>query len=160
MHGAKLLTAVAAALLAATLMPDTAAAQFGRVNYPQNDFRWVWGTQNELRRRGFADFNVRGSDGGFNCTLEGRMHPASRMTTVEIRQLENELQQSMFFIETAANTMYALEQRRDIDWAELDCVKAAADESAAELREREERARAKAEQARERRRQRQARDDE
>jgi hypothetical protein len=154
MHGAKCFAALAAAFLIASLCARDAVAQFGRLNYPQSDFRWVWGQQNDLRRRGFADFNVSGRDGGFDCKLEGRLHPGSRMTQMDIRGLENDLGQSLFFIETAANTMYALDQQRDIDWAELDCVKSVIDESATELAEREAKARAKAERDRERRRER------
>lgn len=153
MHGAIFPAAVAAALLAATLTPGPAAAQFGRINYPQNDFRWFWGRQgDELQRRGFADFDIRGTDAGFECTLEGSIHPGSRLSTREVRELENELRSSLFFIESAANTMYALDQRRDIDWAELDCVKSVDDASESELHEREQKALERAKRARERRR--------
>lgn len=154
MHGAKCTTALAAALLISAAPIDGADAQFGQFNYPQNDFKWIWGTQGEVRRRGFADFSVNGNDAGFRCTLEGRLRAGSRMTDIEVRGLENDLSTSLFFIQTAASAMYALDQRRDIDWAELDCAKPVVDEDAAELREREEKARAKAERDRERRRER------
>jgi hypothetical protein len=159
MHGAICTAALAAALLISSFYARDATAQFGHLNYPQSDFKWVWGRQNELRRNGFADFDVSGRDAGFDCTLQGRLHPGSRLTQTDIRGLENDLSQSLYFIETAANTMYVLDQQRDIDWAELDCVKPVIDESAAELAEREAKARAKAERDRERRRERRARDE-
>lgn len=159
MHAAKYSAALAAALLISSIAARDAYAQFGHLNYPQTDFKWVWGQQNELRRRGFADFSVTGRDGGFQCELTGRLHPGSRLSETEVRGLERDLAQSLFFIETASNTMYVLDQQRDIDWAELDCVKPVVDEAAAELAEREAKALAKAERDRERRRERRAREE-
>lgn len=150
---------VCATMVVALLCAGPALAQFGQVNYPQSDFRWVWGNERDLARRGFEDFSVSGNDAGFQCTLKGRLHPGSRLTQTDIRALENELRTTLFFIQRAANTMYVLDQQRDIDWAELDCVKHVDDASAAELREREEKARAKAERDRERRRARRAREE-
>ena len=148
-----------AAIVVALSGSNAALAQFGQVNYPQSDFRWVWGNERDLARRGFEDFSISGNDAGFRCTLKGRLRPGSRLTETDVRALENDLRSTLFFIERSANTMYVLDQQRDIDWAELDCAKHVDDASAAELREREEKARAKAERDRERRRARRAREE-
>jgi hypothetical protein len=152
--------AFAAALLHLTLLASMPAhAQFGHFSYPKDDFKWYWGDQRELSRRGFEDFSMIGYDGGFRCTLSGSLGPGSRLTGNEVRQIENDLSTSSFFIENVANTMYVLDQRREIDWAELDCIKPVVDESAADLQDREDKARAKAERDREKRRERQQREE-
>jgi len=158
---AKPIAAFAVALLWLSLPAGPAQAQFGipgLVNYPNNDFKWVWGRERELTRRGFEDFSLGGYDGGFQCTLTGKLGPGSRITDSEVRAMENDLRTSSFFIQDAANAMYVLDQQRQIDWAELDCVKHVDDADAAELQEREDKARAKAERDRERRRARAQRD--
>jgi hypothetical protein len=155
------------ALLLSLLCQDAVNAQFsGLVNLPQNDFTWQWGDWDESRRRGGSeDFSMTGAEGGFRCELTGRLSPSSRMTELGIRELENELQGSLYFIQAAAYAMNELDRARNIDWAELNCVKPQPTErDAEETQERVDRAREKAVQEmlerREQREHRESRDNE
>lgn len=115
---------VAAALLAAMVAPGAAEAQFGGfVNLPRNDFTWVWGDQDDAERGRGRDINVRSIDRGFDCTLTAALRPGNQMTTMDIRQLENNLRTAMDFIYYSANTMYSLERSFDLDWGKLDCAR-------------------------------------
>ena len=141
-----------------SLLPASAAwAQFfpGFVNLPQNDFKWVWGTEKDLEnRRGSTDFSVVGFEASFRCDLTGRFSASSNYSMSEIRAFEDQLRNgSGFFIQNAAVTMNNLELNRQLRWAELDCAKPEptdADEAA--LKAKEDKARERAERARERRR--------
>jgi len=158
--GFKSLSAIATALLVTGLYPATSNAQFGfpgTVNLPQNDFRWVWGdAEASLAGRG-QDFSLTGGENAFRCSLTGKLAPGSRLTQSDIRQLESQIQTSLYFIQSSANSMYVLDQQRDIDWAVLDCAKPGDQEVDAEERQaREDKARERAERKRDRRRAREA----
>lgn len=130
-----------------------AEAQFG-VGLPANDFRWQWGEPE--RSRGFGDFSVSGNEGGFLCELNGKLRFTSQMSSVDTRQLENELRTSIFFIQSAANAMNTLDLRRELDWAVLDCAKPKKSEVDEETRQqRLDRARERALRRQEQRRERQ-----
>ncbi|HMB72655.1 MAG TPA: hypothetical protein VKQ06_03720 [Gammaproteobacteria bacterium] len=137
----------------------SATAQFGfPMQMPENDFVWTWGRSTGLEsRRSREDFSVIGNEAGFRCELTGRMSLARGSDPTQMRELENQLQTSLFFIQESARLMYQFDVHREIDWAMLDCKKPESDETEADLRDREDRARERAERARERRR---ARDDE
>jgi hypothetical protein len=150
---------LAAVLLVLGLQTSPVAAQFGMVTLPQDDFVWNWGDVE--RRRGIEDFSVAGNEGRFRCELAGAFGPGSRLTSADARQLENELRSSLFFIQAAAQAMYVLDSRRDLDWATLDCQEPEPTEaSEAERAERLERARERAlrEQAQRRERERRQED--
>lgn len=96
---------------------------FGQVNLPTSDFTWFWGNQRDADLGRASDFSVSGSDTGFLCELTGRLGAGSRLSSMEVRSLENDLRTSSFFIQAVANTMYTLDQQRDIRWAKLVCAK-------------------------------------
>lgn len=151
----------AAVMIAASIQPGAAHAQFGfpgLLNLPDNDFTWVWGDRYDAEARRAPDLSADALDLGFRCGLKARLSPASRLSTAEIRQLENALRTSLYFIETAANTMYQLELQRNLDWAVLDCVKQEASERSEEdQQEREAELLERAEKRREHRRAREQR---
>jgi hypothetical protein len=159
-HG--LIVTATAGLIGLSLPVGEAEAQFGFpgvFNMPTEDFTWIWGRirERDLGRR--PDVSTVGFDAGFRCELTAKLSPGSRMDTIEVRQLENQLGTASFFIESAANAMYVLEQQREIDWGKLDCKKPQADdESEAEVQERLDRARERAEKRRDRRRARESED--
>jgi hypothetical protein len=121
---------------------------------PENDFVWTWGRATGLadQRRLSEDFSMVGSEAGFRCELTGKMSLARGTSPTEMREFENRLQTSLFFIQDTANVMYQLDVYREIDWAVLDCKKPEANETEADLDEREAKARERAERRRERRR--------
>ena len=109
---------IAAALAALPAWHAPAEAQFNPfLQLPEDDFTWRWGQQ----RGGIEDFNIRATYMEFSCTLTGMLQPRSRLTRMDMRSLQMQLQSSMNFIEEAANTMNQLERRRDLQWAVLDC---------------------------------------
>jgi hypothetical protein len=116
--------ATVAAVLSGALSLGTVNAQFSPfVNLPQSDFTWRWGDWENSGTRRSEDFSVSGSEGGFRCDLIGRLSPGNRMTDLQVRQMANDLSVSLYFIQAAANAMNVLDQQRDLDWAELACVK-------------------------------------
>ncbi|MBN1238490.1 MAG: hypothetical protein JXB36_08300 [Gammaproteobacteria bacterium] len=124
MGKSRLLCALAAA---AAVQALPAHAQFG-YSLPRNDFTWRWGDADETARRRSSDFSVSGGEAGFRCDLQGELRLGSRWTPGDIRQLENDLRVSAFFIRSAAEAMNALDLRREIEWATLDCRKPAESE--------------------------------
>lgn len=120
--------ALAAAAAAMWACASPAQAQFG-ATLPRNDFTWMWGDTNEAARRRLSDFSVTGGEGGFSCDLQGKLRINSRWTRSDIRQLENDLRVSAFFIQSAASAMNTLDLRRELDWATLDCRKRGATET-------------------------------
>jgi hypothetical protein len=143
--------------LAGALCCTAASAQFGTafpgfVQLPDNDFTWYWGDADDGDVRGAPDFRVRGSEGGFRCDLTGRMRISSRMSSSDIRNLEQSLSASLAFIQVSAETMTVLERRIDLDWGRLACEKLENDTTAEEEQERLDRALEKAVRDRERRR--------
>ena len=139
----------------AGVVSDAGAQVFLPMNLPENDFVWTWGRVTGLEtRRSREDFSIIGNEAGFRCELTGRMSLARGTTLPEMRQLEQELQTSLFFIQESANLMYQWDQYRQIEWAMLDCKRPEATETESDLQEREDRARERAERRRERRRER------
>jgi len=115
---------LALAAPAATLLFATGAvAQFGLYTLPRSDFRWNWGETNLERRFGQADIQMRGSESFFDCELTARFGASSNMTHADIRAIRDSLSTRLDFIYAVSETMYYLEQDRDIDWATLDCKK-------------------------------------
>jgi hypothetical protein len=124
---------------------------------PKNDFVWTWGKANAFEgTRAREDFSVVGTEAGFRCELTGRMSLSRGTSPTEMRELEAQLQASLFFIQDSANLMYRLDTYREIDWAMLDCKTVEANETEADLQEREDKARERAERRRERRREKEA----
>jgi hypothetical protein len=161
MQAAKITAAVAVA--AATMLgrPQPAAAQLGLYTLPRNDFIWYWGDTREGARRAFEDLSASGSEGGFRCELTAKLGPATRMSPVEIRALENDLAARLDFIYAVSQAMNYLDQTRELDWAVLDCKKREAGPVSEEERaERESRAREKMQRELDRRRERQRDDSE
>jgi hypothetical protein len=115
------LTGPIAAGLILALQALPGDAQLGPARLPKDDFTWNWG--NIERSRGLADISADGGEEGFQCKLEGKLSPATRMSQSDIRQLEQNLRASLFFIEASANAMNTLDFQRELDWATLDCDK-------------------------------------
>jgi hypothetical protein len=154
MARSKLLSTLAAALLTASAQP-AAEAQFGVMNLPRDDFTWMWGRTPDTARRGASDFTAGGGEAGFRCNLVGKMRLGSRYTRSDIRQLENELRSSMAFIQYTANMMNVLDQRREIEWATLECTKPQAEPDEEREQQRLDRARERMIEEQRRRRERQ-----
>lgn len=160
MHCCSWFRAAPFALLGTLLYTAGAHAQAipGFVNLPRDDFVWIWGDREDAMQNRFSDFTVNGNEAGFRCELTVRLHPGSRLSPAEVRQLEQQLRQSMAFIQDSANAMYVLEQRREIDWALLDCDKPEPEQlTEAEQQQRVDRALEKARAEQQRRRARQQR---
>ena len=139
----KSLWVVAVALLSSPLFLPTASAQFstgfpGQTNLPQNDFTWTWGNQGSARRR-IEDFSIFGYEGTFRCELTGKLRLGSRLSRMDVRELESDLRASSYFVSAAANAMNDLDARRELEWATLECEKPqAAEEDQEERDERQE----------------------
>ena len=116
----KRLGMLGAALLVGGGYSGAVPAQFG-MNLPRNDFTWTWGDSIENIETRLSDLSANGSEGGFNCDLTAKLRPGSRYTPSDVRQVENDLRVSLYFIQETANMMNLLDQRREIDWAVLDC---------------------------------------
>jgi hypothetical protein len=93
------------------------------MNLPKDDFTWIWGDREDAALSRFEDFSVQGGEAGFRCSLTGKLHPGARLSSMEVREFENDLRSSLSFIQASAETMYVLDQQRQIDWAKLDCSK-------------------------------------
>lgn len=118
---------VAVIIFTSPLFLNTSSAQFntgfqGQMNLPQNDFTWTWGDQRSAGR-GFGDISIFGVDAGFRCDLTGKLRSGSGLSRMELRELENDLRASTFFVQAAANAMNDLDVRRELDWAKLECKK-------------------------------------
>ena len=121
MHGPKRFAPVAAAALAG-LAANSAHAQLGYYQLPQNDFVWNWGTNSD-KQIGFEDFDVTGGEGGFHCELKGKMSPGSTLTPTQVHQLQDTLRARLDFIYATSTYMNQLDQQRELDWAKLSCAK-------------------------------------
>ena len=153
---------VAAVLLSSLLSLNTASAQLGtglpgQMNLPRNDFTWTWGVGSSVGE-GYHDFSILGSEGGFRCELTGKLRVGSRLSRMDIMELERSIRQSMSFIQAATNAMYTLEGRGELEWATLECARpepVAEDQEKQDRRKERslERLRRKAERARARREQ-------
>lgn len=125
MTASRAMPRIASALMLclAALLASPAGAQIafpGLAQLPQGDFAWRWGREERIGR--FGDFSVTGGEQEFRCQLKGKLL-GSTLSTVEIRQMENDLAGSLYFIQEATNTMNVLDQRGELDWATLDCTK-------------------------------------
>jgi hypothetical protein len=146
-------------MTAPLLLPPAAVAQFGLYQLPTEDFTWYWGDSREVTdRRGFADFQVSGSESVFRCELTARLRASSALSQQEIRQLESDLRGRLDFIYGASEAMNYLEQNFSLDWGMLDCKRPVAGPvDQADRAERESRARDKMQRELERRRARDSR---
>ena len=161
MQGRTYACALAAVAVAATLCtPAPSWAQLGFYTLPKDNFIWRWGNTREGERNGFADLDVTGNEGGFNCELTARTRASSALSPSDLRQLESDLRTRLDFIYGASEAMSYLERMGALDWGLLDCKKPEAvpvDE--ATRAEREARAKEKMLRELERRRARQRADD-
>jgi len=101
-----------------------ASAQLPIYNLPNSDFRWTWGSISDPERQhGVPDFEVSGSEASFNCELTARLMPASSLSPMDVRDIENDLRGRLDFVYAVSTTMYNLDQSRYLMWAVLDCKK-------------------------------------
>ena len=165
MRSIRRISKLAAGIIVGVVLSSAASAQFGGfypglVNLPPDDFVWNWGRYaGETGSRRFVDFSSSGGEAGFRCTLKGGLSVSNNWSSREVREFERELSTSLAFIQASANAMYALDLRREVDWAELDCDKYERDETAGSVQEDIDKARAKAERKREQRRERREREE-
>jgi hypothetical protein len=151
---------VAGVVAVALGAPLSSSAQLGFYTLPKDDFIWRWGNTREGEQHGFADLDVTGNEGGFNCELTARTRASSVLSPADLRQLESDLRSRLDFIYGASEAMSYLERMGALDWGTLDCKKperAPVDE--ATRAEREARAKDKMLRELERRRARQRADD-
>ncbi len=118
---------LAVVLFSSPLMLNTADAQFGfgipgQMTLPQSDFTWTWGNRN-ARRTGIDDFSVFGTEQGFRCDLTGKFRAGSRLSRMDVREIERDIRASNYFVSAATNAMNDLDARRELDWATLKCEK-------------------------------------
>ena len=150
-------------LLICSLLP-AARAQFGVpfpgiVTLPNQDFTWVWGSTREDFVRGRPDIETRGYESQFECTLKAELRPSSHLGRPEIRDIEQTLSNSLYFIEASAQMMNQLDVSIDLWWAELACKKTGdAEPDAEKTQERLDKAVERAEREREKRRERATRE--
>jgi hypothetical protein len=150
-----LMTAAAAAIIAAAC-GSPASAQLGTYQLPNNNFMWRWGDENQRHNSRFEDLQASGGEAGFRCDLVAALSPASRLTSMDVRQIEQQLNSSIDFIYKSSNLMNQLHASRDIDWATLTCQRPEATPSSDEEKaEHEQRAKEKMQKEIERRRARQ-----
>jgi len=151
-------------LLVCALLP-VARAQFGipypgLVTLPNQDFTWVWGSTREDFVRGRPDIETRGFESQFECTLAAELRPSSHLGRPEIRDIEQTLSNSLYFIQASAQMMNELDVSVDLWWAQLACTKTGdAEPDAEKTQERLDKAVERAEREREKRRERAARED-
>jgi len=123
---------IAVVLLSAPLLLTTASAQFntgfgGQMRLPQDDFTWTWGDRSSAGR-GFEDISIFGNEEGFRCDLAGKLKSGTRISRMDVREIEREIRSSTYFIQAAANAMNNLDAQRELDWASLKCEKPKSDE--------------------------------
>jgi hypothetical protein len=112
----------ALAATAATLLFATGAvAQF--YSLPNASFRWNWGETDLERRFGHPDIEMTGREAFFDCDFTVRFRPSTNSTPSYIRAVRDSLNARLDFIYAVSETMYYMDQNREIDWATLDCEK-------------------------------------
>jgi len=132
-----------AATAATVLFATSALAQFG-YTLPNADFRWNWGQTDLERRFGHADLEMTGHEAFFDCEFTARFRVTANRTPSDIRAIRDSLATRLDFIYAVSETMYYMEQNREIDWATLDCKRhEAAPTSPEERAERQDQAREK-----------------
>ena len=149
------MTAAAAAIIAAACM-GSASAQLGTYQLPNNNFSWRWGSENQRHNSRVEDLRVSGGEAGFRCDLTAALSPGSRLSSMDVRQIEQKLNTAIDFIYQSTTLMNQLSASRDIDWATLTCQRPEATPSTEEEKaEHEQRAKEKMQKEIERRRARQ-----
>ncbi len=120
-----MVTRIAITLLSSLFFLNMVDAQFssgfpGQMNLPQGDFTWTWGRKlsGEVK---FEDFSVFGHELAFRCDLTGKLRIGTRMSRMDIRNLESELRDQISFIQSATYMMNNLDARRELEWATLEC---------------------------------------
>jgi hypothetical protein len=133
------------------------------VQLPTEDFVWTWG---RVTASGFDDpdrpeFTIQGNERDFRCLLTGSFRLGSRMRDFyEMREFEQSLLSTLYFIQDATATMNYYTQSNDLGWATLDCAVPDSEVSEDKAQQRLDRAVERAERVRDRRRSRQDDDDE
>jgi hypothetical protein len=123
---------IAVVLLSVPLLLTTASAQFntgfgGQMQLPQDDFTWTWGDRSSAGR-GFEDFSIFGNEQGFRCDLTGKLRLGTRISRMDVREIESGIRSSTYFVQAAANAMNNLDAQRELDWATLKCEKPKSDD--------------------------------
>lgn len=121
----KAVSTIAVIMLTSSCFLYTANAQFnsglpGQMNLPRDDFTWTWGRKPSGETK-FEDFSVFGSEGRFRCDLTGKLSIGTRMSRMDIRDLESELRGQLNFIQSATYMMNNLDAQRQLEWATLEC---------------------------------------
>lgn len=162
----KMLILTTVSLIVLALVPTDGMAQAGIsglpriVTLPADDFVYTWGQARGVEARRRPDFNVTGFERSFRCTLTGGFRAASRASDYyEVRQFEQELAASLYFIQDATEKLNELYIANQLTWAVLDCIIPETQESEAEAQEKVDKALERAQRERERRREREARSD-
>lgn len=133
------------------------------IQLPSEDFVWQWGGGNSAfeDRRGRPDFRINGSEQRFNCELTGEFKLGSRMSDFyELRAFEQSLNNTLYFIQDATETLNYYYRVNELDWGTLDCSIHDTEISEDKEQARVDRALERAERQRERRRRRDDNSDE
>jgi hypothetical protein len=150
-----------AVLVACAIAATSAGAQLNLpriVQLPEDDFVYTWGDNVSVDDRTRPHFTIKGIERSFRCTLTGAFRPGSRMRDYyNQRSFEQELVQSIEFIQLGVARLNELYLSNNLDWAVMDCAKPRTEESEDEVQERLDRAVERAERERERRRAREER---
>ena len=123
------------------------------VQLPTEDFVYNWGQSTSFDERTRPDFNLRGTEAQFQCTLTGSFRPSSRMRDFyNLRDFEQSLTGTLYFIQEATYTLNDLYLANQLRWATLNCIIPESIESESKQQERLDKALERAERQRERRR--------
>ena len=127
------------------------------VQLPQENFVWTWGSTRSVENRRRPDFEFAGVESSFHCNATGGFKPGSHMRDFSnLRDFEQSLNSTLYFIQDATNTFNTLYLSNDLQWATLDCVIPEGTESEEKAQERLDKALERAERDRDRRRAREA----
>lgn len=143
-------------LAAGTLTATGALAQLNLpriVQLPTQDFVWPWGSAATGDRLTRPDFDIKGIEERFQCTLTGAFKPGSHMRDFyPLRNFEQSLSSTLYFIQDATNAMNDLYLSNELQWATLDCAIPDVPEDEEKRQERVDKALERARRERERRR--------
>jgi hypothetical protein len=127
------------------------------VTLPTEDFTWPWGETRPIDDVERPEFTVSGVERAFQCTAKGSFKPGSRMRdTYAMREFEQALNGSIYFIQEATATLNQLDLSNDLQWAIMECIIPESTESEQEIQEDIDRALERAQREREKRREREA----
>jgi hypothetical protein len=127
------------------------------VNLPTEDFVWNWGSMRPIDDFEMPEFTVSGVERSFQCTAKGAFKPGSHMRDVyAAREWQQALNGSIYFIQTATESLNNLYLNNDLQWAVLECIIPESTESEEDIQEDIDRALERAQRERERRREREA----